>query len=144
MNYNSLKSVVMKILVVMICLILSTPVFAGVEIFVHKSKQTMDVFFNKTRIYSWKVSTGRPGFTTPSGVFTPYSLQKMHFSRKYHMSPMPYSIFIKGGYAIHATNAVSRLGHRASHGCVRISPNNAKTLFNIVTINPTKVFIVDK
>lgn len=128
----------------MICLILSTPVFAGVEIFVHKSKQEMNVFFDKRPVYTWKVSTGRKGFTTPSGIFTPYALEKMHFSRKYHMAKMPYSIFIHHGVAIHGTDAVHKLGHRASHGCVRISPVNAKVLFNLVKFNHTTVFIDDK
>ena len=48
------------------------------------------------------------------------------------MSPMPYSIFFLGGYAIHGTNAVSRLGRPASHGCVRLAPGNASQLFSMV------------
>ena len=48
------------------------------------------------------------------------------------MSPMPHSIFFRGGYAIHGTNYVSRLGRRASHGCVRLHPSNARRLFNLV------------
>ncbi len=56
----------------------------------------------------------------------------MHYSSKYHNSPMPHSIFFRGGYAIHGTNAVSRLGRRASHGCVRLHRANARRLYNLV------------
>ena len=48
------------------------------------------------------------------------------------MSPMPYSVFYHGGYAIHGTGAVSRLGRPASHGCVRLHTANAKTFYNLV------------
>ena len=43
-----------------------------------------------------------------------YSLQRMHYSRKYHMSPMPHSIFFPRRLAIHGTHAVGALGRPAS------------------------------
>ena len=46
---------------------------------------------------------------------------------------MPHSIFFSGGYAIHATPHVGNLGRPASHGCVRLSPSNAATLYGIVS-----------
>jgi len=45
---------------------------------------------------------------------------------------MPHSIFFTGGYAIHGTNAIKGLGRPASHGCIRLHPSNARTLFNMV------------
>jgi lipoprotein-anchoring transpeptidase ErfK/SrfK len=45
---------------------------------------------------------------------------------------MPYSIFFKGGYAIHGTYSVKQLGRPASHGCVRLHPDNAAALFGLV------------
>jgi lipoprotein-anchoring transpeptidase ErfK/SrfK len=56
----------------------------------------------------------------------------MHYSSKYENSPMPHSIFFHGGYAIHGTNYVKRLGSPASHGCVRLHPSNAARLFSLV------------
>jgi lipoprotein-anchoring transpeptidase ErfK/SrfK len=53
-------------------------------------------------------------------------------SRRYHMSPMPYSIFFRGGYAIHGTYETRHLGARASHGCIRLSPGHAAALFSLV------------
>ena len=99
---------------------------------INKSTQTMRVYVDGNLRHSWKVSTGRRGYNTPVGQWRPKYLKRMHYSRKYNNSPMPYSIFYKGGYAIHGTNALKRLGRRASHGCVRLHPANAKALFSLV------------
>jgi lipoprotein-anchoring transpeptidase ErfK/SrfK len=56
----------------------------------------------------------------------------MHYSRKYDNSPMPYSVFFKGGYAIHGTGSIRALGKPASHGCVRLHPSNAARFFSLV------------
>ena len=80
----------------------------------------------------WKVSTGRKGFVTPRGVYGPQRMHARYFSRKYYNSPMPYSIFFRGGYAVHGTTAINRLGGPASHGCVRLATANARTLFHLV------------
>jgi hypothetical protein len=56
----------------------------------------------------------------------------MHYSQTYDLAPMPHSIFFHGGYAIHGTNEVSRLGRTASHGCIRLAPGNAAALFGLV------------
>ncbi len=96
------------------------------------STQTMRVYENGLRIHTWKVSTGRRGYTTPPGSFKPYRMHKMWRSRKYDNAPMPYSVFYHGGFAIHGTKAVSRLGRPASHGCVRLSTPNAKTFYQLV------------
>lgn len=95
--------------------------------------------------YEFKISTAIAGHITPSGTFHPISLEKMHRSRKYHNSPMPYSIFYSGGYAIHGTNALGHLGRPASHGCVRLSPHDAKIVFDLVRSDPkTTIKIIDR
>ena len=49
---------------------------------------------------------------------------------------MPHAIFLwKDGHAIHGSNEVKTLGNAASHGCVRISPENAATLYALVAKN---------
>jgi lipoprotein-anchoring transpeptidase ErfK/SrfK len=85
-----------------------------------------------TDYYEWDVSTGRKGYHTPIGVYQPYLVKKIHYSRKYDNAPMPHSIFFHGGYAIHATTEVKKLGRPASHGCVRLNPQNARWLYHIV------------
>ena len=46
---------------------------------------------------------------------------------------MPHAIFfMKDGHAIHGSYEVRHLGKAVSHGCVRISPQNATTLYTLV------------
>ncbi len=111
---------------------LENPTSHIIKIYVNKRKQWMSVYLDNSRVYGWSVSTARRGYWTPRGVFHPRSLERMHYSRKYHNSPMPYSVFFKGGYAIHGTHSISHLGHPASHGCVRIHPRNAKKLYSLI------------
>jgi lipoprotein-anchoring transpeptidase ErfK/SrfK len=82
--------------------------------------------------YRWPISSGRIGYSTPHGTYRPQRLAVMWRSHRYHMSPMPHSIFFRGGYAIHGTYATAYLGARASHGCIRLSPGHAATLFSLV------------
>ena len=105
---------------------------AGVLVHIDKSSQRMMVAVNGRPAYLWPVSTGRGGFGTPVGRFRPQWLARRWFSTRYYGSPMPYSIFFHKGYAIHGTNYISRLGGPASHGCVRLHPGNAATLFMLV------------
>lgn len=103
---------------------------ADIVVTVDKSKQRMFVVVNGEHRYTWPVSTGLGG--TPSGSFRPQSLSRHHRSSLFNNAPMPYSIFYSGNYAIHGTTAVSRLGSRASKGCVRLHPSHAAVLFALV------------
>lgn len=105
---------------------------ADIVAVVNVQKQMMTVKKNGQIVYNWKVSTGRKGYTTPSGIYRPQRMHKMWYSRKYDNAPMPYAIFYNQGYAIHGTNATGRLGSPASHGCVRLNTANAKTLYGMV------------
>ncbi len=96
------------------------------------SAQRMTVKKDGLLLHSWPVSTARSGYVTPRGAYRPTRMHRMWYSRKYDNSPMPYSIFFRGGYAIHGTNAVKRLGTPASHGCVRLHPSAAATLYGMV------------
>ncbi len=96
------------------------------------SSQTMTVSRYGEVLYRWNVSTARKGYFTPRGTYRPQRTERMWYSRKYEMSPMPYSVFFHGGYAIHGTGAVRQLGHPASHGCVRLQTANAATFYSMV------------
>jgi DNA-binding XRE family transcriptional regulator len=97
------------------------------------SKQTLTVSERGKVVGSWKISSGVSAeFATPSGVFKPEWTAKMWFSRKYDDAPMPHAVFFRNGAAIHATQAVGRLGTPASHGCVRLAPANAETFYKLV------------
>lgn len=113
---------------------------AVVRVHIDLSAQRMNVE-SDSGSYSWPISTARSGYVTPNGSFRPQSLQRMHYSRKYHNSPMPYSIFFRGGFAIHGTYETAYLGHPVSHGCVRLSPQHAAILFQMVKAEGARIRI---
>jgi len=107
------------------------------------SDQRMEVLIDGQPAYEWKVSTARKGYVTPTGSYKPTRLEKMWYSRKYDMSPMPHSVFFRGGYAVHATNYIKRLGTPASHGCIRLHPTDAADFYQLVqTFGPSNTSIV--
>ena len=77
------------------------PAFAKVLISVDKSTQQMSVSVDGVPCYGFAVSTGRAGYGTPNGAYHPQRLAAS--SKLYYNSPMPYSIFFHGGYAIHGS-----------------------------------------
>ncbi len=114
-------------------LALSQVARADILISVDKSTQRMTVVVDGQPRYIWPVSTGRPGYDTPSGTFRPFRMDKDHRSEEYDNAPMPYAIFFTAsGIAVHGTDEPRRLGQAASHGCVRISVKNAAILWDLV------------
>jgi len=105
---------------------------AALTIDVDLSSQTMRVADEGRTLHEWAISSGTWGFRTPNGTYRPQRLVRMHYSRQYDMAPMPYSIFFRGGYAIHGTGHTRQLGRPASHGCIRLSTPNAARLFALV------------
>jgi hypothetical protein len=120
-----------RLLIAVAVAILSTSALADYHVVVSKRHQSMSIYEDGELLDVWPVSTARRGYYTPTGTFHPYSYQPIHYSKKYDNAPMPHSIFFSGGYAIHATPHVGNLGRPASHGCVRLSPSNASTLYNM-------------
>jgi len=108
------------------------PAFARVLVIVDKNTQQMSVSVDGVPRYRFAVSTGRAGYGTPNGTYHPQRLAASWFSKLYYNSPMPHSIFFHGGYAIHGSYEINRLGGPASHGCIRLHPANAAALFELV------------
>lgn len=109
------------------------PVKPTLLISIDLTNQKMTVKEGSTTKFTWRISSGRTGYLTPRGTFRPIWMSKMWYSRKYDYAPMPHSIFFHGGTAIHGTDSVYALGRPASHGCVRLAPNNASALYRLVT-----------
>ena len=106
---------------------------AKVAITVDKDNQQMTVAVDGVERYHWPVSSGVPSRETPNGSFRTFRMEEDHYSREFDDAPMPHAIFFtKQGHAIHGTDSVSRLGSPASHGCVRLSRDNAAKLFALV------------
>jgi hypothetical protein len=112
--------------------LLASAAGANVLINVDKSSQQMMVAVDGAQRYRFTVSTGRPGLGTPSGTFHPERMELTWFSKEYYNSPMPHSIFFHGGFAIHGSYEINALGGPASHGCIRLHPEDAATLYALV------------
>jgi hypothetical protein len=111
----------------------AAPSHAKVVIAIDKASQRMTVSVDGEPRYTWPVSTGRGRYVTPSGTFKPFRMEVDHYSKEWDDAPMPHSIFFtKIGHAIHGSFETKRLGRPASHGCVRLAPANAATLFALV------------
>jgi lipoprotein-anchoring transpeptidase ErfK/SrfK len=134
-RYPVIGGMLLARLLVGLAIVLGSPVLANAESLVVRidlSRQRMNVSVDGQNRYSWPVSTGRPGYSTPIGTFKPKRLERVWYSTKYESAPMPYSIFFYGGFAIHGTEDVRHLGRPVSHGCVRLHPKNARALYNMV------------
>lgn len=104
-----------------------------VVIAIDRTHQRMTVSVDDQELYVWPVSTGAAGYITPSGTYRPFRMEEYYFSKEWDDAPMPNSIFFTPrGHAIHGTEHVNSLGRRASHGCVRLAPDDAATLFYLV------------
>ena len=121
---------------------------ADILVSINKSAQQMIVAVDGQGRYVWPVSTGAPGYDTPSGEFKPFRMEADHFSREWDDAPMPNSIFFtREGHAIHGSDHLKAIGTPASHGCVRLEPKNAAILFDLVKregINHTRVVLIGK
>ena len=132
----------MRRIIIMTCLgallCLSAQARAELLVNISKSQQRLSVMIDGTEAYRWPVSTGRRGHATPAGKFRPVRLERHWYSHEYGMTPMPWSVFFHRGYAVHGTMEAYNLGHAASHGCVRLRPDNASILFSLVRREGTR------
>lgn len=127
-----MRPVLLAVALAMASALVPAAASASVHARISKSGQTMDVYVHGAHSYSWPVSTGRGRHATPSGTFRPKRLERRWYSTKYNNAPMHYAVFYHGGYAIHATVEVARLGRPASHGCIRLAPSHAAQFFSLV------------
>jgi lipoprotein-anchoring transpeptidase ErfK/SrfK len=108
---------------------------ADISITIDKEHQRMTVFDGKA-VHMWRVSTGAPGYGTPTGSYQGLRMAREHYSKEWDDAPMPHSIFFtEFGHAIHGTKSTASLGSPISHGCVRLAPDNAALLFTLVREN---------
>jgi len=127
-------------------LCLSAAAKAELLVNISKSQQRLSVTIDGAEAYRWPVSTGRRGHETPSGSFHPIRLERHWYSRQYGLTPMPWAVFFHRGYAVHGTMEAYNLGHAASHGCVRLRPDNASVLYSLVRrqgLRNTKVVVIN-
>ena len=108
------------------------PAGPDVLIVVDKPMQTMTVTVDGHVRYRWRVSTGATQYSTPAGSYTPFRMERMHYSREWDNAGMPHAIFFtQRGHSIHGSDNPG-LGTAVSHGCVRLRLSNAATLYQLV------------
>jgi lipoprotein-anchoring transpeptidase ErfK/SrfK len=99
---------------------------------VNKSTQTMTVTVDGHVRYRWRVSTGATHYSTPTGSYTPFRMEIMHYSREWDNAGMPHAIFFtQRGHSIHGSDNPG-LGTAVSHGCVRLTLSHAAILYQLV------------
>jgi hypothetical protein len=114
-------------------------------LFVHiiKSRQIMYLYLDGELKDSFEISTGLKEYSTPElsmhprgPIFTKYTSRKFPGGNYKGLGNMPYAVFVKGGYAIHGTTTgnFKKLGNQASHGCIRLHPNNARLFYEMVKV----------
>ncbi len=110
-----------------------SPASANILVTVDKAAQQLTVSRDGALLYRWPVSTGRPGRDTPNGRFRAFRLERDHYSKEWDDAPMPHSIFFtEQGHAIHGSYEVKKIGTPASAGCIRLHPEHAEKLFELV------------
>ncbi len=108
-----------------------------VLVYVELDRQLATVYRNGVRIGVTTISSGKPGYNTPNGVFTILEKDIDHKSRTYDNAPMPYQQRLTWkGVAMHAGNLP---GYPASHGCVRLPFEFSKLMFTTTTMGGTVV-----
>ncbi|MDG0815170.1 L,D-transpeptidase [Bdellovibrio svalbardensis] len=109
-----------------------------------KSSQRMYLYVNGSLRGSWAVSTGMAGYGTPNfdrhpdgRIYDAYTSGKYPGGDYNGLGNMPYAVFITGGYALHGTPRGNwpKLGTPASHGCIRMHPDNAYMFNRLVRAN---------
>ncbi len=111
------------------------------QIIVSKDKQSLTVYDGDVVVATSKVSTGKAGHTTPSGIFSILEKRKYHESNIYSNAPMPWMQRLTwSGIALHESNSVP--SYPASHGCVRMPAAFAKSLYQM-TQRGAHVIITD-
>jgi lipoprotein-anchoring transpeptidase ErfK/SrfK len=114
---------------------------SGVLIVISKQAQQMFVFKDGEPWGSTRVSTGRRGHATPSGVFPILQKKVRHRSNLYGAS-MPYMQRLTwDGIALHAGHVP---GYPASHGCIRMPGKFARDLYGLTRFDSTAVLIANE
>ena len=112
------------------------------QIVVSKDQQELKVYDGGVVVATSRVSTGKAGHATPTGIFSILEKKRTHFSNIYDSAPMPFMQRLTwSGIALHASGSVP--SYPASHGCVRMPNAFAKTLFS-VTRRGAHVLISDR
>lgn len=101
---------------------------APLQIVVSLNQQTMKVYAGGEEIAQTRISSGKRGYSTPTGIFSILHKKRHHRSNQYSNAPMPWMQRLTWtGIALHESPQVP--DDPASHGCVRIPNGFAEELY---------------
>jgi hypothetical protein len=110
------------------------------QIFISIDQQKLHLYSDGAHVADTSIATGVPSLPTPLGIFSVIQKQVFHRSNIYNDAPMPYMQRITwSGVAMHEGESI---GHRASHGCIRMPHDFAVRLYRLTKLN-TRVIIAD-
>ena len=110
------------------------------EIVVSLALQRAYVYRGDALVGVASVSTGKRGKETPPGEYSVLQKARWHRSNLYSAAPMPFMQRLTwDGIALHAGH---NPGYPASHGCIRLPPQFAKKLFDVVPLG-ARVTVAD-
>ncbi len=100
------------------------------QVVVSRDQQSLVVYDGDTVVATSKVSTGKAGHATPTGIFSILEKRRRHELNIYSNAPMPFMQRLTwSGIALHGSNHVP--DYPASHGCVRLPGKFAASLFKM-------------
>jgi hypothetical protein len=110
------------------------------QIFISINQQKLHLYSDGAHVADTSIATGVPSLPTPLGIFSVIQKQVFHRSNIYNDAPMPYMQRITwSGVAMHEGESI---GHRASHGCIRMPHDFAVRLYRLTKLN-TRVIIAN-
>ena len=122
------------------------------EIRVFIEQQVLVALENDEEIYSFDIVTGRDGKETTAGTYRVFRKHEKYTSKTYG-SEMPYTMFFtEDGKAIHGTQMATLRSYLHSYlsdsvgsqGCVGLTDDNAKALFDWARVGTPVVVITEK
>jgi L,D-transpeptidase catalytic domain len=117
------------------------PVLGGqVTIDVDLDEQVLSVWLEDAPVFATLISSGKPNDRTPPGLYrveTKRAYGKMQSlpdaKEPYFVEAVPWVVYFHGRYALHAAYWHDMFGHVMSHGCVNLSPRDAKRVFEFAS-----------
>ncbi|MEI9805702.1 MAG: L,D-transpeptidase [Pseudolabrys sp.] len=123
------------------------PAQAELLVSVSKSQQRVVVSVDGTEAYRWPFPPVCAATDTPAGVFRPVRLERHWYSRQYDLTPMPWAMFFPPRLRAARHGWRPTISARAaSHGCVRLRPDNAATLYSLMRrqgLENTKIVVMN-
>lgn len=106
------------------------------------ANQTLTLWEGDVPVYATLVSTGRDGMgepgetlSTPQGMFRIFqkhvtaTMDSDVADHEFELRDVPWVMYFKGGYALHAAYWHDDFGRPRSHGCVNLAPIDARYVF---------------